>query len=100
MRNYENVNILNEIYLKLDQIILCNTKLYDEEYHRLFLLDHVEGLSVDEYLLLEGIGNYTDNNTIWKGTICKRKELLELVDKNKDDDIFWNQVKLFLIDEE
>lgn len=98
MRNYENVNTINESYLKPNQIILCNTTLGDDVVYRKFLLDHIEGLTIDEYLLLEGHGDY-GAQLEWTERVCTIKELLEIADKNCDDVIFWNQVKIFLSDD-
>lgn len=102
MRNYDNVNIFKKIGIKPHQIILSNTTIEDYEAHRELLLDDIDDINFDEYLLLEGghCSCYDFDETEWCGTVYTREELLTLANaKYNTNNIFWKQVKIYLEDE-
>lgn len=95
MRNYENANKLKKEGIKPHQILVAITSEPDYEMDRKMLLENIEGLKWDEYLILEGFhcSCYDFDDTDWSGTIYNKEELSKLAkaDYNKDD-VFWKEV--------
>lgn len=95
MRNYENANRLKKEGIKPHQILVAITSEPDYEMDRKMLLENIEGLKWDEYLILEGFhcSCYDFDDTDWSGTIYNKEELSKLAkaDYNKDD-VFWKEV--------
>lgn len=95
MRNYENANKLKKEGIKPHQILVAITSEPDYEMDRKMLLENIEGLKWDEYLVLEGFhcSCYDFDDTDWSGTIYNKEELSKLAkaDYNKDD-VFWKEV--------
>lgn len=95
MRNYENANRLKKEGIKPHQILVAITSEPNYEMDRKMLLENIEGLKWDEYLILEGFhcSCYDFDDTDWSGTIYNKEELSKLAkaDYNKDD-VFWKEV--------
>ena len=96
MRNYENANKLKNNKIELHNILFTYTSEIDYEMSRHILLESVEGINYNEYLILEGYhcSCYDFDETDWTGTVYTEEELKKLatVDYNKDN-IFWNMIK-------
>lgn len=95
MRNYENANRLKKEGIKPHQILVAITSEPDYEMDRKMLLENIEGLKQDEYLVLEGFhcSCYDFDDTDWSGAIYNKEELSKLAkaDYNKND-VFWREV--------
>lgn len=95
MRSCENANRLKKEGIKPHQILVAITSEPDYEMDRKMLLENIEGLKWDEYLILEGFhcSCYDFDDTDWSGTIYNKEELSKLAkaDYNKDD-VFWKEV--------
>lgn len=98
MRTYEkNIN-LNQIDIKPHNIVFTGTSGRDYEMQRIILLEDIDGLDHDEYLLLEGghCSCYGFDETSWQATIYKLDELCKLAESHKDSDYeiteFWRMI--------
>lgn len=99
MRNFGVGSMLNNLKVKPHNIVLAFTTPIDYEMSRYILLEDVEGLEYDEYLLLEGhhCSCYDFDESEWEATAYKRGELLTLANAPyNEDDRFWQMVKLYL----
>ena len=103
MRNFEDANKFKKEGIKPHQILITITNDSDYEVERKLLLQDIEGLKCDEYLVLEGnhCSCYDFDDTLWTGTVYVRNELYKLANAefNKNN-IFWKEVLrlLFNID--
>jgi hypothetical protein len=98
MRVYNEVN-LNNLEVKLHNIVLTHTSNLDYEMERIMLLEGIVGLKeYDEYLLLEGFhcSCYDFDDSKWEAMVYDKKELLSLANAeyNKNNQ-FWKMVKSY-----
>ena len=83
------------------QVVFTYTSPIDYDMSRAILLEEVEGISYDEYLLLDGYhcSCYDFDDTEWTGMVYKVGELKKLAraDYNKEDH-FWQMISDYFQD--
>lgn len=96
MRNYSEANKFVKTGIKPHQILFTWTSYPDWEMERKILLEQVDGLDYDEYLLLEGFhcSCYGFDDTKWEGIIYTKDELRKLANADYNGkDLFWEMVR-------
>lgn len=98
MRDYAKGNLLNNLNVKLHNILFTNTIADGYEEQKYILLTDIEGIAYDEYLLLEGghCSCYGFDETEWYATVYEEDELINLAsaEYNKKS-LFWKMVKKY-----
>lgn len=95
MRVFKDVNI-NQMNIKPHNVIFSHTSERDYEMSRIMLLEKIDGLESDEYLLLEGYhcSCYDFDETNWDAIIYTMNELQILAQSKgtHEKPTFWNMV--------
>lgn len=98
MRNFSEENI-NNMIIKPHNIVFAWTSEPDYEMDRIMVLNNIEGIERDEYLVLGGghCSCYDFDETSWDGTVYTKQELQSLANAeyNKEN-LFWNMVNRYL----
>lgn len=99
MKNYSEANKFVKEGIKPHQILFAWTSEQDYEMERKILLEYVDNMGCDDYLLLEGFhcSCYDFDDTEWEGTTYSGNELKKLAnaDYNKNDP-FWKMVRNYI----
>jgi hypothetical protein len=96
MKKYQEGR-LNKIQLQPYNIVVAETSEPDYEMNRKVLLEKLDGIGYEEYVLLDGwhCSCYDFDETEWDAIVYTKEELLKLADAeyNKEDK-FWQLIKI------
>lgn len=96
MRLFENENI-RYLNIQPHNVVFAWTSQIDYEMGRKILLENLDGLEYDEYLLLEGghCSCYDFDETEWDAIVYTKEELRKLA-KSYSEETFWNMIKNYI----
>jgi len=89
----EKYNLIKE-KIKLHNIIFCYTSEIDYEMSRYLLIEGLDDIGYDDYILVEGYhcSCYDFDDTEWEAIKYTRDELIELAKVKINDKYCYNQI--------
>lgn len=88
---------LDKNKIKLHNIVIATTTTIDYEMERWYLLEDLEDLSYNEYVILEGghCSCYDFDDTRWEAMKYKKEELLKIAKDRIDKSSYYKEEKRF-----